>query len=84
MKAILILPEMPSGCVECILFRMNVDGEIACAASAGNPGPCPLREMPERREEEWIDYAGEYARKDYRAVGWNDCLRAIEGSEEDG
>lgn len=72
MKAILILPEMPNGCAECILARMNVDGEITCAASAGNPGNCQLRALPERYDVRHNDIP------DYRR-GWNDCLDEIEG-----
>ncbi len=82
MKAVLVLDEMPGGCAECTLARMDVSGEMICAATekeanfiigVDKPGSCLLRPMPERMLSGGV-YKG----------GWNDCLEAIEGSGEDG
>lgn len=88
-KAVLTLPEMPKDCMECrlcfngkdnmhclafmpeklILYRSDIDYK---------PMYCPLRPMPEKCLEAYdSDYGVGYRR------GWNDALRAIEGSGED-
>ncbi|MCD8104481.1 MAG: hypothetical protein LUF35_05660 [Lachnospiraceae bacterium] len=91
MKAILILDEMPDSCEKCPLLRYDVVRRIGCAVTSNivirkvgekKPKWCPLCLMPEEQ-----DICGTYPREDEKTpsyfIGWNDALRAIEGSGED-
>ncbi|MCD7863602.1 MAG: hypothetical protein LUG61_08905 [Lachnospiraceae bacterium] len=94
-KAVLVLPEMPKRCADCELCDqispMADEGETEYFCNVKYNGEqvktkiaekkrasfCPLQPMPERKTPNWcsthdIGYA----------QGWNDCIKAIEGSVE--
>ncbi|MED9905267.1 MAG: hypothetical protein UFG06_13940 [Lachnospiraceae bacterium] len=91
-KAVLVM-DMPEKCNECCLSYPVEDKveRILCRGCAEyhsttdftkKPDWCPLRELPARR-----GIAGIYPQPDnitpsYK-VGWNACLDAIEGTEEE-
>ncbi|MCC8043889.1 MAG: hypothetical protein LIP12_00115 [Clostridiales bacterium] len=90
MKAVLVLDEMPERCEECPLCRRDTFEQLGCSAQShvinvilrmvGQKKPrwCPLRPMPD------YDYRDMYEPADYcYQVGWNKCIKAIEGSGED-
>ena len=76
MKAILVI-DMPKSCDECPLV---VNDECMKERKNNKPKACPLRPMPQKREnnEEWLN---EYHRDDY-ADGYNRCIDEIMGEEE--
>lgn len=84
-KVILVLPEMPEKCTECpacsghgIATLCRAEGKFMNACIGGRPSWCPLRLMPEKEDLDYTEtWAGGYK------VGWNDVIRAIEGSGED-
>ena len=97
MKAILVM-EMPDNCAECpcsdecvdmcrqmeSVITEEVNGEC------DKPSWCPLVPMPERKSETekttygFGDYDFPLLRENHENIGWNACLDAIEGREEDG
>lgn len=87
-KAILIM-DMPSSCINCPLSKyecdcmpedycMTRDKEIINKYS--KPEWCPLREIPERKDETWDIMNMEDS---YYNEGWNHCIDTIlkEGAE---
>lgn len=87
-KAILVM-DMPDSCVSCPLFG-NHYSDLCCKAlnnrSIDYPYPkefkqewCPLREMPQKKEEIVCTSLFSIAKKN----GWNDCIDTIlkEGAE---
>ncbi len=101
-KAVLVFDGIPGTCRECRLWAEDSFGGFYCSGTAFDeesykkgrvrldrkPDWCPLRVLPEKREEEMLfcnargDATG--VQMDYRAQGWNDCIDMIEGSGEDG
>ena len=90
MKAVYVLDEMPESCFECY-FRGGGDYDPICCTpdfagadveeyDSSRPDWCPFREMPPRRN---IPSEGTDPYIRGIAQGFNLCLRAIEGSEED-
>ena len=85
-KAIAIF-EMPDVCCECPCLSREQNGNCYCgmtfeeikdAIFVNKPDWCPLRPMPDRKEEG-------YPNDDYtigKADGWNDCLDEILGETE--
>lgn len=83
MKAILVI-DMPSNCLDCPCeydymrckatnYRLDYVN-----ADAERPSWCPLKPMPEKKEEG-------YPNDEYtigKADGWNDCLDEITGDKE--
>ena len=66
-KAIYILDKEPIDCHEC---------ELSCQYANGYKDQCPLKPIPDRKEEG-------YPNDDYtigKADGWNDCIDAILGT----
>lgn len=84
-KAVLVM-DMPKCCDDCQFFAYI--HFCVCLADKGRfiryiekdkkPEWCPLRELPEYKEE--ID---EPMPAYYRAEGWNDCLYEITGGAEE-
>lgn len=84
MKAILVM-EMPENCIVCPLSNgsdecvvQDEDANIAADTMSELRASCPLVPMPERK----ISVPGYEAH--IASKGWNACLDAIEGREEDG
>lgn len=82
MKAILVLDEMPKGCVCC---PCSDDEDHFCRAKSEyysswkRPSWCPLKKMPKKRilprsEVENTNYGEE----PWFSDGWNECLEEIE------
>lgn len=85
-KAVLAM-DMPECCADCpcsFFERENPKLNLICgpagddANNVGKPDWCPLRPMPEEREE---NHTGTY--KDNFNEGWNACIDAIGGGESD-
>ena len=86
-KAILVM-DMPDSCMGCNLLYCDAENNSeSCQAreksrivdleNEDKPDWCPLREMPEEREENHI---GTY---EYNFnEGWNACIDAIGGGDE--
>ena len=84
MKAVLVLNEMPSNCLDCPceydymkckatnyrLDYVNADVE--------RPSWCPLKPMPKRKLHEYEQVDDEYG----YVEGWNACLDEITGETE--
>lgn len=93
MKAILVI-DMPNTCNECPLMAWSDDDNwLGCyltnkqtgvwCAEVGKPVDCPLKPMPKRKSIE-LACQKEDEGNDYGAgliVGWNDCLEALEDSQ---
>ena len=83
MKAILVIDEMPKNCEECPCCYgfacPPLDREMGMwMIKYGKPLDCPLKPMPDRKEEG-------YPIDDYaigKADGWNACLYEITGETE--
>lgn len=83
-KAILVLDEMPEDCENCPLEnKMYISCIVICRRTSkfkgSRPDWCPLRPMPEKQD----DYHPTVYGMGYER-GWNDAIKAIEGSGEDG
>ena len=84
MKAILVLDEMPKGCVCC---PCSDDEDHFCRAkseyyySLGRPSWCPLKELPQKRytsfDPETIDGEPLSVLTVYYE-GWNECIEELE------
>ena len=73
MKAILVLEEMPAGCLRCHLAIDHCHGTIPPEKYYDKrPSWCPLKEMPKRKIE-WNE-----DKPSYYAMGWNACVEEIE------
>lgn len=78
-KAILVI-DMPKDCFAC-----DLESYGECKAMFGEvienkfekPSWCPLKPIPENKDAMTAHFATDY---NY-AVGWNDCLDAIQGKE---
>lgn len=77
-KAILLM-DMPTCCGECSILEYchNNDGKSDMSI---RQSWCPLREVPERKDETWDIMNMEDC---YYNDGWNDCINEIlkEGAE---
>ncbi len=83
----MILPEMPIGCRYCPLEHEEKyvcvwSGMGTLNSQLEKPDFCPLRLLPEKQ-----NICGTYPRADGKTpsyfIGWNDAIKAIEGSGED-
>lgn len=80
-KSILII-DTPEDCEDCPLSYRHLDGDwgTACAyywRRVYKDKECPLKELPELRQEaDVMPFEPDYN------IGWNDCLRAIEGGDD--
>lgn len=87
MKAILVT-DMPKNCYKCNLQVRNVVGNRICVINnkdadycASTPKWCPLRAMPEKKED-YQEGVAASPRKEFE-WGWNACIDEIlKGSEE--
>lgn len=90
-KAILVI-ETPDKCLDCDLRVLDMDGSISCyynkreicnnvGENNSRPNWCPLKSLPERKEY-IVPIDNVESQKDIIAVGWNDCLREITGSQK--
>lgn len=78
-KAVLVM-DMPKDCFAC-----DLESYGECKAMFGEvienkfekPSWCPLKPMPENKDAMTAHFATDY---NY-ALGWNDCLDAIQGKE---
>lgn len=77
------IPEMCGNCKMC--FENEYYDQFECYFMPGEnikpdeekrPDWCPIKPMPERRDEHKTCYNSDY----YRAEGWNSCLDEIEQS----
>lgn len=73
MKAILVIDEMPNVCENCLL---NIDGLCAGTREPIHSIGCPLKPMPEKRENLGTAYSVAHTN------GWNACLAEITGETE--
>ena len=92
MKAVLVIDEMPTECIECQFCRILADDkptETRCILTAKRNEDgvntraewCPLRPLPQKKEtRNDIQYRG--LAEEYRKEGWNECLDAITGETE--
>ena len=89
-KAILILDNMPEYCSWCPVYHNHICGALGGpVADERDYNPCPLRELPEPREERNIDQIATASGTDSEALhelilavqdaGYNSCLREITG-----
>lgn len=80
MKAILVLDEMPAGCLRCHLAIDHCHGTIPPEKYYDKrPSWCPLKEMPKKMDEE--DYRQKVnGNGDYyeQVIGWNACIEELE------
>jgi len=88
MRAVLVIEEMPTECIECQFCRILADDkptETRCILTAKRNEDgvntraewCPLRPLPQKI---YAVYKGDY---EYGvADGWNACLDAIVGETE--
>lgn len=99
MKAVLVLPEMPESCEECPFCRHDTLEQLGCSTQShviniilrmvGQKKPrwCPLRMLPNRESQISLEevYSGEIPAtiKDLIAIGHDQCLDEIEGSEKE-
>ena len=76
-KAVLVF-DMPNGCNDCDIMCQQYYATIKNKKlKAGmKPHDCPLREMPEKREEFY-----ETGAFDSVAIGYNQCIDDIFGTE---
>lgn len=81
MKAVLVIDDMPKNCHECPLMYWSICGEACKVTRSSVPSEkkplwCPLKPMPRKKNKDFhpnIVYAN----------GWNDCIDAITGGNED-
>lgn len=89
-KAILVM-DMPENCADCPLRNsLNID-HVICHTTlksisdsdyyAKRPDWCPLRELPERKEQILKDCTPQEALIFRENKGWNDCIDTITGTE---
>lgn len=90
-KAILVIDNYPSECIECPFSKVYANNHLAethCILTATTfwngvnerAKDCPLKRMPERQE---VDYSKVLDYSDgYFAEGWNACLDEIERGTE--
>ena len=88
MKAIILVDKMPHNCDECsfndtdsIGYYCKVSGNEEYTLEWGIPSWCPLRLIPQKREEEFITTFGTKG-WDTIAFGWNKCIDEIVGTQE--
>lgn len=84
MKAVLVLQEMPDACMNCILC--DIGNECIVTGKETDVEDkrmdwCPLRPMPKEIPSRDGMIKDEF--KDGYREGWNDAIKAIEGSGED-
>lgn len=80
-----LIIDNPDGCIDCVAGRWNTQKDYAICKAEGKinsekykkPSWCPLRPLPERKEEAKEPLATRY----YMAEGWNDCLDEITGGK---
>lgn len=89
-KAVLVM-DMPKNCAECNLcgtqdddyfcipddFAHYLSNSYVNHSCESKPSWCPLKPMPENKDAMTAHFATDY---NY-ALGWNDCLDAIQGKE---
>ena len=81
-KAVLVM-DMPKCCYQCPCFSITECRAYKCGTKVDNdrtkPYWCPLKPMPEKREEK---YAKDVGLRDSGFIdGWNACIDAICGKE---
>lgn len=88
-KAILVI-EMPNDCNECPLNSngycdvlqeyalLNEWVEDAPYYDLKGKGDCPLKPMPNKKPVSYHDDLYGEVEKNFRNIGWNDCLKEIE------
>ena len=92
MKAVLVLEEMPTECIECQFCRVLADNkptETHCLLTAKRNEDgvntraewCPLRPLPERKDEGSVLKPLPFEVYMYR-YGFNECLDEIIGETE--
>ena len=79
MKAILVI-DMPNGCDECPLNSHTEYDFDVCWVTQGKGG-CPLRPLPERKDEGSVLKPLPFEVYMYR-YGFNECLDEIAGETE--
>ena len=83
-KAMLII-DMPKSCDKCPVHSINTFGDICCRGKDGRiclkekPTWCPLREVPQKKEDNSVIYLERY---EGYLEGWNDCVNEILGGAE--
>ena len=85
-KAILIM-DMPEYCRDCPVCHRGVCNALGMPVAAERHyNPCPLRELPEPREEYNIDEIGLCGGTDFilavQNAAYNECLKEITGGDE--
>lgn len=76
-KAILVI-DMPKNCFHCKLQDWaNCRIVKGCHAGDTRPDWCPLKELPQKKEMQFLDDASEYHRQ-----GYNACIDDILGGSE--
>ncbi len=97
-KAVLVLDEMPTECFKCKLCQFAFDsdlfeeGEAFCVVegksvennldNGSKPNWCPLRELPEKKQErDASEYEFGILGKGFEQ-GWNVCINEITGKTE--
>lgn len=91
MKAVLVIDEMPTECIECSFSHVHADDEYEAThcilmgrknANGVNTRAkwCPLKPLPKKKNE--INVGQMNAEEYFKGVGWNACLDAITGGTE--
>lgn len=75
MKAVLVI-EMPKTCDECPLHVRECLCDW-CVLDAYDIDACPLKPLPKKKNE--INVGQMNAEEYFKGVGWNACLKEIEG-----
>ena len=82
----LLLIDTPESCVKCPLKSQMYDNQYICSGNhrrmaipgiKNKPDWCPLRDLPEKKELSYEDFA-----YDIRAATWNSCIDAITGMQD--
>lgn len=82
MKAILVIDEMPKTCDQCPLRRWSIDGwtctPVKKMIEDDKPEWCPLKLLPNKKEENDDGTHFSWRSNDWWSAGWNACLKEIE------
>lgn len=91
MKAVLVIDEMPTECIECSFSHVHADDEYEAThcilmgrknANGANTRAkwCPLKPLPRKLDaNDWHRmFGGTFSEREAKGYGWNACLEEIE------
>ena len=83
-KSILVI-DTPKNCAECKLMYLQGIGEGICNAVDWSRRPlwCPLRPMPQRKNNNESEMVGCLQMDIGYTLGWNECLDEIVGEQNE-